>query len=473
LWSGDPIVAGVLLIDSIGELAALFERADAVFMGGTLAARGGHNILEPAYFAKPVIVGPHMENFAAIAVEFRAAGALAGISSASELSAAVADLLADSSRSAQLGSRAQDLAMAKRGVVARVASEIWRALAEGAPNPPHHLAARVLLTPLSWLWRAGHRINMARSLASRKSLLRPVVSIGALSMGGAGKSPMVAHLAHRLRAMGRDPAILTRGYRRKSPEAIVIVKRGTQAPPALTGDEAQIFIRAGDAHVGIGPDRFEVGARVEQDLAPDIFLLDDGFQHVRIDRKNDVVLIDALDPFGGGVFPLGRFREPLESLKRATEIVVTRVEPGQDISGLKRTLKRYSAAPVFSSHVVPRQWVDLETSATRAVSAPGFHSVAAFCGLGMPRTFWRTLEQLGLEIVFRWDFGDHHHYRPSELRRLAGQGAAAGADVLVTTEKDVINLCDGAPAIVAPRKLFWLKVGIEMENEEQFLRRIL
>jgi 3-deoxy-D-manno-octulosonic-acid transferase len=462
---------GVLLVDSIGDLASLFERADVVFMGGTLARRGGHNILEPAYFAKPVIVGPHMENFAAIAKEFHAANALEQIADADSLGPAVVRLLADPG---DLGTRARDLAMSKRGVVHRIAEEVWKARADGVPDPPRTLAARVFLTPLSWCWAAGHRSNVARQLARRRTLSTPVVSIGGLTMGGSGKSPMVAHLAHRLRERGHNPAILTRGYHRKSHDPMVIVPRGEKASIELTGDEAQLYVRAGDAHVGIGADRYDAGVRMEQTVAPDIFLLDDGFQTIRVARTRDVVLIDALDPFGGGMFPLGRRREPRGSLERASAIVVTRVEPGQDIAGLRRLLRNFNRdAPIYTAKVAPRYWIDYESQSMRPVAEANPGRVAAFCGLGNPRAFWRTLEELEIDVQFRWEFGDHHHYKPAELQRLAKQAADCGAETLVTTEKDVMNFCEQATAIIAPHRLQWLKIGIEIDNEEEFLRHIL
>ncbi len=462
---------GVLLVDSIGELASLFERADVVFMGGTLARRGGHNILEPAYFAKPIIVGPHMENFAAIAKEFRAAEALECIENGDALGAAVARLLGNP---ADLGARARELAMSKRGVVNRIAKEVETACANGVPDPPRTLLARIFFTPLSWCWAAGHRTNVARQLAQRRSLSTPVISIGGLTMGGSGKSPMVAHLAHLLRERGRNPAILTRGYHRKSHDQTVIVPRGEKASIELTGDEAQTYVRSGDAHVGIGADRCDTGIRMEETLAPDIFILDDGFQTIRLARTHDIVLIDALDPFGGGMFPLGRRREPRRSLARASAIVVTRVEPGQDIAGLKRMLRKFNPnAPIYTAHVAPRDWIDYESKSTRPVADVKPGKVAAFCGLGNPRAFWRTLEELEIDVAFRWAFGDHHHYKPSELERLAKQAAECGAETLVTTEKDVMNFCDQTAAIVAPHKLLWLKIGIEIDNEEEFLQHIL
>jgi len=309
---------------------------------------------------------------------------------------------------------------------------------------------------------------------ARKALHTRVVSIGGLTMGGAGKSPVAAHLAERLRARGRNPAILTRGYRRKSHEPVVIVPRGEGAAIHRTGDEAQIFLSEGNAHVGIGADRFAVGEQMERELKPDVFLLDDGFQHVSLKRNADVVLIDALDPVAGGLFPLGRRREPLEGLARATAIIVTRVDPGQGILGIERMIRRYNArAPIFRSRVIPCEWVEFGGAAPRGLVEPGFRKVAAFCGLGSPRAFWRTLEELNLEVAFRWPFGDHHPYRPHELQRLARQASAAGAEALVTTEKDIMNLCEGAAEILMPHKLYWLKIGVEIDGEEEFLRCIL
>ena len=212
-----------------------------------------------------------------------------------------------------------------------------------------------------------------------------------------------------------------------------------------------MFLREGDAHIGIGGQRYEVGREMEQHFAPGVFLLDDGFQHRRLARQHDIVLIDGLNPFGGGVFPLGRSREPAEGLGRATAIVVTRAEPGQHNTGLERQLRRYNrTAPIFRCRVVPREWVDVHSTLAAPAAQPGFKKVAAFCGLGNPRSFWSTLEELKLDLVFHWAFGDHHSYSPTELQRLLAQAQTCGADALVTTEKDALNLCDGATEIVSP-----------------------
>ena len=471
-----PANARVLLLDSIGELAALFERATAVFMGGTLASRGGHNILEPAYFSKPVIAGPHMENFAAIAEEFSAQQALVRISSAGELGAAVAGLLDDPARAHSIGAKAHQLAMSKRGVVDRMAADILTAAGLGVPNPPRTLLARITLTPLSWIWRAGHRINLGRGWSARQSLQTRVVSIGALAMGGVGKTPVVAHLAERLFAAGSNPAILTRGYRRKS-SADVIIPRDDSASIDITGDETQMFVRAGHAHVGIGAGRFAVGTQMTERLHPDVFLLDDGFQHVRLKRDEDIVLIDSLDPLAGGVFPLGRLREPFANIARATAIIVTRVEAGGSIAAIENLIRRYNrSAPIFRCRMVPREWIRYgETPATprHPFNPHPFTKVGAFCGLGSPHSFWRTLDILGLEVAFRRAFRDHHPYSPSDLSRLVVEASAQGVDALVTTEKDQMNLGVEASALFQTCPLYWLRIGVEIDREEELLRRVL
>lgn len=453
---------GVLLLDSMGELSSLFEKADVVFMGGTLARRGGHNILEPASFSKPVIVGPHMENFAAIEALFREAGALVRIDKPGELAPAVEALLASSEKRALIGSRAAKTAAGQRGVAAKVVEHLARHYAVAVPRALHGLFAWLLLWPLSKLWAA-----FARKPDGARQLPRPVVSLGGITMGGTGKTPMAVWLADKLRSAGYQPAILTRGYGRQSPNKVVIVPAGHAAPVALTGDEAQIFVRRGTAHLGISASRFDAGTLLlERQLSADVFLLDDGFQHRKLHRDTDLVLIDCLDPFGGGdIFPLGRLREPLENLGRASAFVLTRANPGRATAGIESALRRYQPeAPIFRSWVVPSKW--------RGGTPAG--KVAAFCGLANPNTFWKVLDELGLQVEERWTFDDHHKYTCLEATRLADQAQRAGVEFLVTTEKDYMNLPDGAfQAFEKVVRLCWLEVEVRLEDPSAFLEFVI
>jgi 3-deoxy-D-manno-octulosonic-acid transferase len=454
---------GVLLLDSMGELSSLFSAADVVFVGGSLARRGGHNILEPAFFRCPIVVGPHLENFAAIAKRFAAAEAVRGIRTREELAGAIHSLLVDPTAREALGERAYELARSEGGATARaveaVETHYWRALPRCIPP------AAWLFAPLSRLWVAGGRLKRRRDLARRVRLATPVISIGGITAGGAGKSPLVLWLARRLHDAGLRPAILTRGYRRRSPEPYTIIAPGEAAPASRTGDEAQAFVRAGFAPVGIGADRAGAGRILEERFHPGVFLLDDGFQHARLDRTLDIVALDALDPFGGGAaIPLGRLREPLEGLARAHIVVVTHAGPGQRIDSIMEAVRRYNPeAPLFTSRLVPEGWEP----------GPPPPASAAFCGLGNPASFWQTLDAIGVRPRLRRAFPDHHRYTANELRRLASEAHAAGAEALLTTEKDFANLPEDWEQAVRPLVVCRLCIQTQLDRAGEFEAAVL
>ena len=255
----------------------------------------------------------------------------------------------------------------------------------------------------------------------------------------------------------------TRGYRRRSAETNIILQSGRRSPSAFTGDEAQLYLRHGAAHFGIGADRYESGRRSNSCWRWMSFCWTMAFS-TGVSIAIDIVLIDALDPFGGGfVFPRGRLREPLSALSRASAFVITRSEPGFCTQPIERVLRKWnSTAPVFRCRVVPRRWLDVRTGQTFAIAPT--EAVIAFCGLANPRTFWRTLDTLGVDVHFRWAFGDHHRYRIQELRRLMRRAKAEGAEAVVTTEKDVANLSVNALKLLAPLPVYALEIGIEVDD---------
>jgi 3-deoxy-D-manno-octulosonic-acid transferase len=472
--AGPVDAPAVLLLDSIGELSGLFFFADVVFLGGTLAARGGHNILEPALFRKPVILGPHMENFQEIADEFRAARACVEIAEAAELANAVAGLLRDRDAAGQIGERARACAEARRGAVKRglcVARELYRSLL------PQYRVAQPWFA-LGWvqekLWIRGARGRQERALRKRRNLPVPVISIGNITMGGTGKTPCVLRLAAVLRDEGRTPGILTRGYGRVSPEKHLILACGAVSKAERTGDEPQLFLRAEVAAVGIGADRFETGRMLHQQFGVDIALLDDGFQHRRLARDVDIVLLDALDPFGGGrVFPLGRLREPPEGLARADIFVISRADLSDLAPAIEHQVRRWNRhAPTFRSHLEPRAWFEKGSGTRHEAARPPFGRAAAFCGVGNPDSFRRMLCRLGIPLVDWLEFDDHHRYRPREMRAIAAQARARGASALITTAKDAVNLCEAANELAAPLPIYWLEVELLVEEESLFLEEI-
>jgi tetraacyldisaccharide 4'-kinase len=315
---------------------------------------------------------------------------------------------------------------------------------------------------------------MRRGYARRRKLAAPVIGIGNITMGGTGKTPCVLRLAQILKQRGRKPGILTRGYGRHSPHKHLALEPGAVVNAEHSGDEPQMFVRSGLAPVGIGANRFKTGTLLVRDFGADVLLLDDGFQHQRLARSVDVVLIDALDPLGGGeVFPLGRLREAPAGLARAHLLLITRSDLSDLSAAIERQVRRWNLrAPVFRAGVEAQAWVEHLTGRRHPPGERPFERAGVFCGLGNPEAFRRTLKRLGVEPVAWVDFEDHHRYRPRELRHISQEMRAQGATALVTTEKDVMNLCEGSDDLLAPLPLYWLKVGMTIERESEFVAEI-
>ena len=466
--AGALTLPGVLLLDTIGELAGAFPLADVVFIGGSVAPRGGHNILEPARCGAAIVTGCHMENFQAIATDFIEAGALRQVQNAAELAPVLGELLSNRETALHLGYRAQLLVEQKRGTASQIAQQLWPLYWSATPREPRTLLTKLILTPLSKCWDWGARLKRTGDEAKKQTLPVPVVSIGNITLGGTGKTPFTNYLATELQNLGYKPAILTRGYRRRTPARNLLLPVGAEVPPALTGDEAQIFLRAAVCPVGIGADRAETGRLLLQNFDVNLILLDDGFQHRKLHRNVDLVLIDGLTPFGQeAAFPLGRLREPLSCLKRADALVVTRADNDLRFESLTRQLRRYNPhAPIYRVFTRPKHWRMCQQKMT--VGNLPSRRIAAFCGLGNPQGFWNTLAQMEFEVVYRWTFPDHHVYRPAELKHLALQAQSVGADLLVTTEKDRINFPPDFALNVAPLEVAWLEIENRLDGEQAF-----
>jgi 3-deoxy-D-manno-octulosonic-acid transferase len=413
---------GVLLLDTIGELSALFAIADAVFVGGSVAARGGHNVLEPAAFGRAIVTGPNNQNFQAIADDFIAHGAMR-IATRETLAHVLDELLVDAPARHALGERARQCAQARRGATGRAVETLARQYDEALPQPRRAWPMRLLLTPLTWAWRAGMAADRAWKSFRLDFAPVPVISAGNLAMGGTGKTPVTLWLCREAARRGLFPAVLLRGYKRRDDRALGLLP-GDNADVAATGEEAQLLLRAGAAAVGVAARRMDAFTLIAARRQPDVVLLDDGFQHWRMRREFDIVLIDALDPFRGGVFPLGRLREPFSALRRADLIVVTRARPGRRYPTLLAEIRRHN----------PHAPVAFARMRARVPELPSAR-IGAFCGLGQPEAFRVSLAEAGVNLAFFEAFPDHHQYTQAEIAALS-----ARADFLLTTEKDLLNL---------------------------------
>jgi tetraacyldisaccharide 4'-kinase len=320
-------------------------------------------------------------------------------------------------------------------------------------------AMRALLSPLGVAYASAARLRAwlyAAGLLPRRRLAEPVVSVGNLTTGGTGKTPMVMWLAARLAAQGRRVGILTRGYRSDA---------GARDEPAALARFAADQRHAGRIRLGIGSNRFAAG-RVLEAHGVEMFVLDDGFQHLRLHRDADIVLLDASDPFGEGMLPAGRRREPKVALRRADVVVITR---STHAPAVETVVRRFTVSPVFYAETVLRGVADRSTGARvpplQFTAVPGF----AFCGLGNPRAFFDDLERWGFRLAGRAVFPDHHAYRREELQRLEQQARQAGAAALVATEKDRWNLAD-AGELALP--LWVVSIELRPADPEGLLRAI-
>lgn len=476
----------ILLLDSLGELSSLYARATAVFVGGSLNGWGGHNVLEPALYGKPVVVGPYMQNFRAIADRLLAADALIQIEGPEALAASWQALLENGERARAIGERGKAVAEAERGATDRAVTAAVELLCESSPLEPAGMWRRLLLGPFSLLWAAGaalHAWLYDAAVKRQRRLPQLTLCVGNLTAGGAGKTPAVLRLTERLALHGHAPAILTRGYRRRSTEPVLVVEPFAEADPKRVGDEAALLaerltLAGTEAPIGVGADRYLAGTTLVQAHEVDLFLLDDGFSHHALARDFNLVLIDVSRPlFHEPFLPLGRRREAFRALCRADAFLLTRAETGCSYAVLRRRLKRYApAAPVFLSCVAPLQLRSADRVPGPALepSALAGRRVAAFCGLGNPQAFFTTLEEAGATVASHTVFRDHHRYTLDDWWRIAAAARECSADLLVTTEKDIVNL-----GVEVPREMrtgappfYALTIEMEIDDEAALLHLI-
>jgi tetraacyldisaccharide 4'-kinase len=286
----------------------------------------------------------------------------------------------------------------------------------------------------------------ARRYASGKReshrLEHPVISVGNLTLGGTGKTPFVAHLARRLKFEGKRPAILSRGYGRIS-RGVVLVSEGSGplVTPDIGGDEpVALAMRLPGVIIAVARRRVDA-ARMAARLGADVYLLDDGYQHLALERDVNLLLLDARDPFGGGRFPpRGRLREPLSALGRADAFVFTRARPETPTTEAVAVLRRWNgSAPIFTARLRGAGLYD-DSGAPLEEKALGQRRFLAVCGVAQPGGFASTLSELGLMPEQVLTFRDHHHYTARDLRRIERAAASTGASWIVTTEKDSAKL---------------------------------
>jgi tetraacyldisaccharide 4'-kinase len=274
----------------------------------------------------------------------------------------------------------------------------------------------------------------------------PVIAIGNITLGGTGKTPATINVAGILLKHNRKPVVLSRGYGRSDRSAVLVVSDGISKviDPLSGGDEPVLIAgRYPRVPVVVGADRYRSGNVAIERFHPDIAILDDGFQHIRLKRTVNIVLIDAADPFGSGkLFPAGILREPITALRRADIVLITRVDMAENIVRLKETVRQNTHASIFTARYSPRDVMNVASGETRPLDFLVNKPVFAFAGIARPDPFFSLLRTVGAIVTGTSVYRDHYSYTKVDLSNLVRQAREHSATILVTTEKDGVRLRD-------------------------------
>ncbi|MGE0267716.1 MAG: tetraacyldisaccharide 4'-kinase [Candidatus Omnitrophota bacterium] len=326
---------------------------------------------------------------------------------------------------------------------------------------------KVILRGCSLLYKIAvnlRNILYDRGLFASYNVGVPVISIGNITMGGSGKTPLVIFMAQWLQSHGFKPVVLIRGYM-------------NDATKDTISDEVKLLNKTlKDVVILQDPDRVASARRFLKEDSCDVFILDDGFQHRKIHRDLNIVAVDMSNPFGNdALIPRGILREPLGAFRRSDMIVFTRSDLGQqNIDSVKSRIMGINPRIEFFETVHrPVGFIDLKDCKSYDVSVLKGISALAFCAIGNPDGFKGTLKQTGLKIFGFEIYEDHHIYTESDIHRLVSQCKKLGTTALVTTSKDAVKLQTYLDKIPDQIRILYLEITIEVTHgQEQFNHRI-
>ena len=487
----------VVLLDTIGELGRIYAVGDVVFVGGSLCKTGGHNVLEPAAHAKPIIVGPNMQNFKDSYSLLSKVGACKMVNNVAELANEMLDIIGNDERREKMGAASLQVIKENRGADIRsihylkelldltsvpsreyasypintrgindegggglrhsdaIIQYIYQ-IAYGPETPFYGWLILGFLRGCSYLYEYGVRLKLAMydmGIKKKEKLDCCVISIGNITVGGTGKTPTAQKMADLIKRMGYRVVILNRGYRSHWDKEIGVVSDGNKIFMTAyeAGDEAYLMAKTlPGIPVVIGKNRAITGKYAVEKLNAEVIIMDDGYQHWHLERDLDVVLVDTLNMFGNGcVLPRGMLREPLENLNRGDLFLLTKTDQSSVLSRmqLRKTIERYNAkAPVVESVHHPKNFVEIAdwykgiTQNHMDLSELEGKDVMVFSAIGNPSSFEQTLSSIGLNIKEAVRYPDHHDYGMLEMQYILERASSHKAVAMITTSKDAVKI---------------------------------
>jgi tetraacyldisaccharide 4'-kinase len=328
----------------------------------------------------------------------------------------------------------------------------------------------LISVPYEWVVRMRallYDLGVKRS----KRLPCPVISVGNITVGGTGKTPLVMALAQGLAKRGIRTAILTRGYKGKKTSGHVASDgQSIFLSPEESGDEPYLMSKTlRGTPVVIGKNRFSAGEKALLQFGVDGLLLDDGYQHLQLYRDLNILLIDATIGFGDRhLLPRGILREPLEQLRRASLILLTKVDHPEAPRPLEEELrKRHPSLPIFHSHFEPLGLIGPREEREELHALRG-KKVLALSGIANPDSFSSLLKKCGMQVIREKVFPDHHRYTQEDIRSIGEK--KGGVDWIVTTEKDMVKL---AGLDMGHLPIRALHIEMRIWEEEHFFERVM
>lgn len=331
---------------------------------------------------------------------------------------------------------------------------------------------RAVLIGLSGVYKAGIRLYLLPfhlGFRQKVRIGRPAISVGNITVGGTGKSPMVQYLCKELQRRRLKPAVLSYGYggSLSGKFGIVSDRDALRLTPSFAGDEPVMLAASlPGIPVLVCKDRLITGKTAVNEMECDVLVLDDGFQVWKLHRDLDIVLVNGNNPFDNGrTLPAGKLREPLSALRRADCIVAMGIwDPEAKRDMMARVLRAAPSAPVFFARFLPAGLVSLADSSEKAIGSITGKKVVGLCSIANPESFEQTLADLGVNAAVCERFPDHHAYTARDITAINRSADDNSAEMIITTDKDAIKL--DAHQFTVP--VYSLRIGIEIDDEKSF-----